>query len=72
MGALPWILFSLFFLILIVLFILLFVFWIYMIVDCAKRRFSNETDKVIWILILVLLGWLGAIIYYFVIKKTKR
>ncbi len=57
----------------IVLFILLFavgilgtIFWIWMLVDCAKREFDS---KVAWILILVFTGVIGAILYYFIVKK---
>lgn len=53
----------------IALIIFISVFWIVMIVDCAKRNFKNENDKIVWILILIFLGILGAIIYYFVVKR---
>lgn len=46
-------------------------FWIWMIVDCAKRNFKNENDKILWILVIVLAGIIGAIIYYFVIKYEQ-
>jgi len=49
----------------------LWVFWIWMIVDCAKRDFKNDGDKIVWILVLVFLGILGAIIYFFVIKNKN-
>jgi NADH:ubiquinone oxidoreductase subunit 6 (subunit J) len=52
--------------------VLLFIFWIFMIVDVAKRDFKNESDKIVWILIVVLLGVLGGIIYYFAIKKPNK
>lgn len=65
-------LFIILFLIIIGLIIFLFVFWILMIIDAAKRKFKNDNDRVIWILIIVLLNWLGAIIYYFVIKMPDR
>jgi hypothetical protein len=48
-----------------------FIFWIWMIVDCAQRDFKGD-NKVVWILILVFLGILGAIIYYFVVKIKIR
>ncbi len=54
--------------------ILFFVFWIIMLVDAATRKFKNDTDKVIWILVIVLTGIIGALIYYFVVynkDKTK-
>jgi len=45
------------------------VFWILMIIDCAKREFKNDTEKVVWIVLLVFLGILAAIVYYFVVKR---
>ena len=49
-----------------------FVFWIYMIVDCAKRKFKDDSGKILWILILIFLGVLGSAIYYFVVKKPEN
>ena len=54
-----------------VLVVLLMVFWIWMIVDVAKRDFKDETEKIVWILVVILAGILGAIIYYFVIKQAN-
>ncbi len=62
----------LFFLAIIALAVFLTVFWILMIIDVAKRKFKNENDKIVWILIVILLSWLGAVIYYFVIKKDNK
>jgi len=42
--------------------ILLFIFWIFMIVDAAKRSFKEESEKVAWILVVVLAGIIGSII----------
>ena len=52
--------------------VFLFVFWILMIIDAAQRRFKSDAEKIVWILILIFLGILGALIYYFVIKKPNR
>ncbi len=56
-------------LIFVALSIFLFVFWILMIVDCAQRKFKQENDKIVWILILIFLSFLGAILYYFIVKR---
>ena len=53
-------------------FVFLFIFWILMIIDCVKRDFKGENDKVVWILVLVFLGFLGAVIYYFVVKVNDK
>ena len=38
-------------------------FWIYTIVDIVKSKFQDETTKIIWLLVVVLLGILGSLIY---------
>lgn len=52
--------------------ILLMIFWIFMIVDVAKRKFKEENDKIVWILVVILANWIGATIYYFVIKRPNK
>ncbi len=46
-----------------------FVFWIAMLIDCLKKKFSKDNDKIVWVLVLVFAGIIGAVIYYFVAKK---
>lgn len=55
------------FLPLIIIGILFTVFWIIMLVDAATRKFKSDSDKVVWILVIVLVGIIGALIYYFVV-----
>ena len=45
------------------------VFWVMMIIDCAKRKQLTDSERVAWILVLVFLGFLGASIYYFAVKR---
>jgi len=53
--------------------IAIFVFWIVMLVDCVKRKFKNDTDKIVWVLVIIFAGIIGALIYYFIVKsKGKR
>lgn len=42
------------------------VFWIYALIDVIKREFPGENEKLIWILVVALAGWIGALIYWFV------
>ena len=51
---------------------LIFIFWIWMIIDCAKRKFKKDIDKVVWILVIVFLSVLGATIYYFAVKVKDK
>jgi len=54
--------------------IFFFVVWIIMLIDCAKRENedfpdANPNSKMMWILIIVLAGGIGAIIYYFIVMR---
>ena len=62
----------LFWIIIIGLFIGLFVFWIMMIVDVAQRKFPEQNQQLTWILVVVLASYIGAIIYYFVVKRKDK
>ena len=48
--------------------VLLFLFWLWMLIDCLKRDFKGNYDKIVWVLVMVFLHILGALIYYFVVK----
>ena len=48
--------------------ILLFLFWLWMLIDCLKRDFKKDYEKIVWILVMIFLHILGAVIYYFVVK----
>ncbi len=52
--------------------ILALIFWIFMLIDAAQRKFETEGEKIAWILIIVLVGIIGAIIYYFAVKARNR
>ncbi len=51
--------------------VLLFAFWVWMIIDCAQRDFKDDTEKIVWILVIVLASFIGALIYYLVIKLSN-
>lgn len=69
LGAGAMILMILLWLVVAAIAIYLFIFWIQMIIDCAKRKFKNDTDKIVWIIVIVLVQIIGAIIYYYVVRK---
>ena len=51
---------------------LLFVFWLWMLVDCLKRDFKKDYEKIVWVLVMIFLHLLGAVIYYFVVKIPNK
>lgn len=47
-------------------------FWIWMLVDCLKHESSKGNDKLIWVLVIVLTNWIGALIYFFVRRPERK
>jgi len=50
----------------------LFIFWVIMLVDVATRKFKESNDKLVWILVVVLVGLIGGLVYYFVIYSKDK
>ncbi|MEM9419486.1 MAG: PLDc N-terminal domain-containing protein [Planctomycetota bacterium] len=49
-----------------------FVFWLWSLIDCVRRDFEGNNDKLIWVLVIVLAGVLGSLIYVFVGRPKGR
>jgi CBS domain containing-hemolysin-like protein len=47
------------------------VFWVLMIIECATKEPAYGNEKIIWLLIIILTHWIGALIYYFV-RRPQR
>lgn len=62
------ILFLLFFL---ALGLLLFAFWIWMLIDAISNNGLSGTEKIVWVLVIIFLHFLGALIYYFVGRSRR-
>lgn len=45
--------------------------WIWAIVDAAKSEFKDGNTKIVWVLIIVLLPFIGTILY-FAIGRSQR
>jgi hypothetical protein len=63
-GSFPWWIF----IVIPIIGILIFVFWLKMLIHAAK---STNPGKVGWIILIVLTQFLGAVIYYFVVKRKE-
>jgi len=53
------------------LWLVVVLFWIWMLIDCAKRRFRSDAEKVIWIIVIALCNWIGALVYFIVIRSIN-
>jgi len=45
------------------------VLWIWALVDVIRREFPNSNDKVLWIVLIIVLGILGSILYLIIGRK---
>ena len=61
--------------------ILFVIFWVWMLVDCIRRRpedfrllftAKHEHEKWIWCAIVLLAGWVGSLVYFIVIRQPAR
>lgn len=46
-----------------------FVLWLWALIDCIRREFSNPNDKILWIVLILLLWLIGPILYLIVGRK---
>lgn len=47
-----------------------FVVWVLMLIDIINRKdWKEDSDKILWLLLILLFGVTPAIVYYFVIKR---
>ncbi len=58
-----------------VFFVFVIAFWLWMLIDCLKRQddkfaIGGNNTKLIWVLVIIFTGLIGALIYYFLIKRT--
>lgn len=56
--------------ILVIFTLALFVFWIWTIVDCIRNPNYDDLRRIMWILVIVLLGFIGSFIYLFMAPRN--
>lgn len=62
----------LFFLIVSVVALLGFAFWVWMLIHASINRGLSDTEKLIWVVLIVFLPFLGSVIYFFVGRPKHR
>ena len=51
--------------------ITVFIFWVVTIVEIATGKFRDDTSKIVWLLVVLLLGVLGSLIYIIAGRQSK-
>ena len=62
---------SAFFCIIPIIFIIIFIVWLMALIDVLKSDFQTENEKIVWVLVIILAGIVGAVLY-FAIGEAKR
>jgi hypothetical protein len=47
------------------------VFWVWCIIDIVKGEFKSDTDKIVWLLLVILLPFIGSVLYVTLGRRQK-
>jgi hypothetical protein len=47
-------------------------FWIWALIDCATKETDEGNTKVVWVGIILVASWIGALIYLFVRRPQRK
>ncbi len=47
-------------------------FWLWMLIDLLKRKTMDGTTKLVWLVVLIFINFLGVLLYYFIIYRPER
>ena len=47
------------------------VLWIWALIDILKSDFKDNINKIIWLLVVFVLNFLGVVLYYFIGRGQK-
>ena len=46
-----------------------FILWLWALIDCIRRQFANPNDKILWLVLIILIAWIGPILYLIIGRK---
>ena len=50
----------------------MFAFWIWMLIHAAQNKGLSDSERIAWVLIIALVHFIGALIYFFVGKPKAH
>ncbi len=48
------------------------IFWLWMLIDALVSPRLRDTEKIVWVLVVLFLHFLGALVYYFIGRGGAR
>ena len=52
--------------------VLLVIFWLWMLIECVAYETNEGNKKAMWLLILLVGNWIGALLYLFVRRPQRK
>lgn len=46
-----------------------FILFLWALIDVIRRQFPNQNDKILWLVLIILISWIGPILYLAIGKK---
>lgn len=46
-----------------------FFIWLWALIDVIRRQFPNQNDKTVWLIVVILLYWIGGVVYLIAGRK---
>ena len=62
---------AIFFVFVLILGLISTVFWLWMLVDAVTSKSLADNDKIVWVIVILFLHFVGALIYFFVGRKGR-
>jgi hypothetical protein len=47
-------------------------FWIWMLIDAAQNRGLDQNERIVWVIVVALLHFIGALVYFFAGRPKRR
>lgn len=44
----------------------LFAFWLWMLIHALQNRGLNDSERIVWVIVIIFVNLIGALIYFFV------
>ena len=52
--------------------LLTFLMWIFALIDCLRSEFEEPNQRLVWVIVIVFVPFLGPLLYFAISKKGRR
>ena len=48
------------------------VLWIWTLIDCIQKESTEGNERIVWVVVIAITGWIGALIYLIVRRPQRK